>query len=74
MRVFMVERNLLPVQKGKERTMRKTSALYRNVFSRTCILFLKTTDNGQKRFVKSMNSEHNHEINKVRQYCNSLCR
>ena len=27
MRVFMVERNLLPVQKGKQRTIRKTSAL-----------------------------------------------
>ena len=35
MRVFMVERNLLPVQKEKERTIRKTSALCRNVFSRT---------------------------------------
>ena len=89
MRVFMVERNLLPVQKGEEQTIRKTSALDRNVFSRTppsdvyffrtfqmeCpfIIRLKTTDNGQKLFVKSMNSEHNHEINEVRQYCNSLC-
>ena len=38
------------------------------------IIRLKTTDNGQKLFVKSMNSEHDHEINKVRHYCNSLCR
>ena len=91
MRVFMVERNLLSVQRGNERTIRKTSALCRNALSRTppsdvyivfrtfqieCpfIIRLKNTDSGQKLFVKSMNSEHNHEIDKVRQYCNSLCR
>ena len=55
--------------------LRRTYIVFRT-FQIECpfIIRLKNTDSGQKLFVKSMNSEHNHEIDKVRQYCNSLCR
>ena len=53
--------------------LRRTYIVFRT-FQMECpfIIRLKTIGNGQKLFVKSMNSEHNHEINKVRQYCNSF--